>query len=134
MDEAQLSHKMPHIPSIPLQNASESNQDYGREDLPYVGFIVIIVGYFQQLLPICDKTMYTEGNEEASLLFTNIQNVVILKQPQRQVGNSPEELKFQQILQNCQEGSLTEQDWMDLSEQFVVTASDSNDVIWDQAH
>ena len=61
----------------------------GQEDLPYCRFIVILVGDFQQLPPVGDKLMYTEGNEEASLLFNNIQNVVILKQPQRQVGKSP---------------------------------------------
>ena len=29
---------------------------------------------------------------------------------------------------------LCEINWMDLSEQFVGTASDSNDVSWDQSH
>ena len=95
MDEAQLSHKMPRRLSIPLQNASEANQASGREDLPYGGFIVILVGDFQQLPPVGDKPMYTEGNTEASLLFNNIQSDVILKQPQRQVGKSQEELKSQ---------------------------------------
>ena len=92
------------------------------------------MGDFQPLPPVGDKLMYTEGNAEESLSLNNIQNVVILKQPQRQVGTSPEELKFQQILQHCQEVSLIEQDWMDLSEQFVGTASDSNDASQDQAH
>ena len=72
-----------------------SRQASGREDLPYGGFIVILVGYFQQLPLVGDKTIYTEGNVKYYLLFNNIQNNVILKQPQRQVGNSPEELKFQ---------------------------------------
>ena len=107
---------------------------YGQEDLPYGGFIVIIVGGFQLLPPVGDKPMYTEGNAEAYILLKNVPKTFILKQPQRQVGNSPEELKFQWILQHCQEGSLTEQDWMDLSEQFVGTASGSNDVSWDQDH
>ena len=57
------------------------------------------MGDFQRLSHVGDKMMYTEGNAEASLLFNNIQSVVIFKQPQQQVGNSPEELKFQQILQ-----------------------------------
>ena len=57
-----------------------------------------------------------------------------MKQPQRQVGKSPKELKFKQILQNYQEGSLPEQDWMDLSERFVGTSSDSNDVSLYQNH
>ena len=76
-------------------------QASGQEDLPYGVFIVILVGYFQQLPPVGDKPMYTEENAEDFLLLNNIQNVVILKQPQRQVGNSPEELKFQRILQPC---------------------------------
>ena len=57
-------------------------QASGREDLLYSGFIVIIVGYFQQIPPVGDKPMYTEGNAEASLLLNKIQHIVILKQPQ----------------------------------------------------
>ena len=78
-----------------LRQASE------REDLPYGRFIVILVGYFQQLSPVGDKPMYTEGNSEASLLFKNIQNVVILKQPQRQVGNSSKHSKEANGLYYC---------------------------------
>ena len=63
------------------QIEKRSRQDYGREDLPYGGFIIIILGDFQQLPPVGDKKMYSEVNAEASLLFNNIQNVVILKQP-----------------------------------------------------
>ena len=37
-------------------------------------------------------------------------------------------------ISKLQEGSLTEQDWMDLSKCFVRTSFDSNDVRWDQAH
>ena len=37
-------------------------QDSGREDLPCGGSIVILVGYFQQLPPVGDKSMYTEVN------------------------------------------------------------------------
>ena len=37
-------------------------QASGQEDLPYGGFIVILVGDFQQLPPVGDKPMYTEGN------------------------------------------------------------------------
>ena len=92
-----------------VQIEKRLRQASGREDPPYGGFIVIIVGYFQQIPPVGDKLMYNEVNSEASLLFNNIQHVVILKQHQQQVGKSPEELKFQQILQHCQEGSLTEQ-------------------------
>ena len=87
-----------------VQFEKRSRQASGREDLPYGGFIVIIVGYFKQIPPVGDKWMYTEGNTEAFLLFNNIQNDVILKQHQRQMRNSPEELKFQRILQHCQEG------------------------------
>ena len=57
-------------------------QASGQEDLSYGGFIVILVGDFQPLPHVGDKMMYTEGNEEASLLLNNIQNVFILKQPQ----------------------------------------------------
>ena len=70
-------------------------QDSRRQELLYSGFIVIIVRCFQQLPPVGDKTMYTEGNTESSLLFNHIQNIVIFKKPQQQVGNSLEELKFQ---------------------------------------
>ena len=62
MDEAKLSHKMTQRPSIPLQNALEANQDSEREDLPYGGFIIILMGYFQQLPPVGNKRMYTKGN------------------------------------------------------------------------
>ena len=82
MDKAQLSYKIPQRPSSPLQNASEANQASGSEDLPYGGFIVIIVGYFKQIPPVVDKMIYTEGNAESSLLFKDIQNVFILKQTQ----------------------------------------------------
>ena len=74
----------------------------GREDLPHGVFIVIFVGDSQQLPPVVYKSMYTEGNEEASLLFNNTQNVLISKQPQKYVRNSPEELNLQRILQHCQ--------------------------------
>ena len=74
------------------------------------------MGDFQPLTPVGDKLVYTEVNVEAYLLFNHIQNVVILKQPQQQVRNSPEELKFQLILQHCQQDSLIKQEWMDLSE------------------
>ena len=79
MDEAQLTHKISHRLSSPLQNGSEANHDSGQEDLPHGEFIVIFMGYFQQLRPVGDKPMYTEGNAEAFWLFNNIQNVVILK-------------------------------------------------------
>ena len=92
------------------------------------------MGDFQPLTPVGDKLVYTEVNVEAYLLFNHIQNVVILKQPQQQVRNSPEELKFQLILQHCQQDSLIKQEWMDLSEWFVLTAYDSNYVSWYQAH
>ena len=82
-------------------NWKKLRQYSGIEDLPYGGFIVILVEDFQQIPPVGDKLIYTEGNSEASLLFNNVQNFVILKQPQRQVGNSQEELKFQLILQHC---------------------------------
>ena len=74
-----------------VQIEKRLRQASGREDLPYGGFFVILLWDSQQLPPVGDKMMYTEGNEEASLLFNNIQNVVILKQPQQQVVNSPEE-------------------------------------------
>ena len=83
-------------------------QTSGQEDLPYSEFIVILVEDFQQLPTVGDKSMYTEVNVEASLLFNNIQFFFILKPPHQQVGNSLEELKFQQIIQYCREGSLTE--------------------------
>ena len=38
------------------------HQASGREYFTYGGIIIIIVGNFQQLLPVGDKTMNTEGN------------------------------------------------------------------------
>ena len=65
-----------------VQTEKRLRQASRRDELPYGGFIVIILGDFQQLPPVGDKPMYNEGNAEASLLFKNIQNIVILKQPQ----------------------------------------------------
>ena len=61
------------MPISPLQDASKANQASGQDDLPYSEFIVILVEYFQQLPTVGDKSMYTEVNVEASLLFNNIQ-------------------------------------------------------------
>ena len=55
-------------------------QAFVWEDLPYSLFIVILVRGFQQLPYVGGKPIYNEVNEEASFLFKNIQNVVILKQ------------------------------------------------------
>ena len=55
---------------------------------PFGGLCLILVGNFQQLPPVSDKTLYEVGSD-AYLLFDAIENVVKIVEPQRKVCDNP---------------------------------------------
>ena len=72
-------------------------QASGKYDIPFGGFLIILVGDFQQLPPVGDKAIY----EDDCLLFQSIENVVQLVQCQRQGGDTVAQLAFKQVLSHC---------------------------------
>ena len=55
---------------------------------PFGGLCLILVGNFQQLPPVSDKTLYELGYG-AYLLFDAIENVVQIVEPQQKLCDNP---------------------------------------------
>ena len=78
-------------------------QGSGRMDESFDGFGIIFVVDFQQLPPIGDTPIYDEDASDSYLLYSSIQDVVILQKIQRQQGDDPLQGACRHILYRCTE-------------------------------
>ena len=109
----------------------------GKQDEPFGGFNIIFVGDFQQLPPIGDTPIYDGDSSESFLLYSAIEDAVVLQKSQRQQGENPDQIAFRRILSRCTEteadGGLQEEDWHVLQTRFIQSATDAEDEKWNDA-
>ncbi|XP_028418786.1 uncharacterized protein LOC114544315 isoform X2 [Dendronephthya gigantea] len=88
----------------------------GKEDIPFGGMSIILMGDFGQLPPVGDKPMYIAGNgsvisDHGHSMYLTFDYVVILEQVMRQIGEDPEVVAFRALLMRMRDGQVTEMDW-----------------------
>ena len=88
----------------------------GKEDIPFGGMSVILMGDFGQLPPVGDKPMYVTGNgsvvsDHGHSLYLMFDSVIILEQVMRQAGEDTETIAFRGLLMRMRNGKVTEEDW-----------------------
>ncbi len=89
----------------------------GKEDIPFGGMSVILMGDFGQLPPVGDKPMYVTGNgsvvsdhgHSLYLMFDSV--IIILEQVIHQAGEDTETIAFRGLLMRMRNGKVTEEDW-----------------------
>ena len=88
----------------------------GKQDIPFGGMSVILMGGFGQLPPVGDKPMYVSGNgtvvsDHGHSLYLMFESVIILHQVMRQAGEDPKAVAFRALLMRMRNGEVTEEDW-----------------------
>jgi hypothetical protein len=88
----------------------------GKQDIPFGGMSVILMGDFGQLPPVGDKPMYVTGSgsvvsDHGHSLYLMFDSVIILQQVMRQAGEDPEAIEFRGLLMRMRNGEVTEEDW-----------------------
>ncbi|XP_028394466.1 uncharacterized protein LOC114518659 [Dendronephthya gigantea] len=88
----------------------------GKEDVPFGGMSIILMGDFGQLPPVGDRPMYIAGNgsvisDHGHSMYLTFDYVVILEQVMRQIGEDPEVVAFRALLMRMRDGQVTEMDW-----------------------
>jgi ATP-dependent exoDNAse (exonuclease V) alpha subunit len=88
----------------------------GKEDIPFDGMPVILMGDFGQLPPVGDRPMYVSGNgtvvsDHGHSLYLIFESVIILDQVMRQAGEDPEAVAFRALRMRIRNGKVTEEDW-----------------------
>ncbi len=88
----------------------------GKEDIPFGGMSVILMGDFGQLPPVGDKPMYVTGNgsvvsDHGHSLYLMFDSVIILEQVMHQAGEDTETIAFRGLLMRMRNGKVTEEDW-----------------------
>ena len=86
----------------------------GRQDIPFGGMSIILMGDFKQLPPVGDRPMYISGSvsvisDHGHSLYLMFDSVIILDQIMRQAGQDPEAVAFRALL--MRNGQVTEDDW-----------------------
>ena len=80
------------------------------------GMSVIMFGDCTQLPPVGDKPLFaTVSNQHLSFhgftIFHQFTTVIILKQIQRQMGRTTDDLAFRELLGKLRNGQLNKDDW-----------------------
>ncbi|XP_028394514.1 ATP-dependent DNA helicase PIF1-like [Dendronephthya gigantea] len=88
----------------------------GKEDVPFGGMSIILMGDFGQLPAVGDRPMYIAGNgsvisDHGHSMYLTFDYVVILEQVMRQIGEDPEVVAFRALLMRMRDGQVTEMDW-----------------------
>ena len=78
-------------------------QGSGEMDESFGGFGIMFVGDFQQLPPIGDTPIFNEDASDSYLLYSVIQDVVVLQKRQRQQGDDPLQGACRCTLSRCTE-------------------------------
>ena len=109
-------------------------QGSGRMDESFGGFGIIFVVDFQPLPPIGDTPIYDEDASYSYLLYSAIQDVVILQKIQRQQGDDPLQGACRPILSRCMEtetqGVLLQENWDVFKTRFIQNATDASNERW----
>ncbi len=97
----------------------------GKQDIPFGGMSVILMGDFGQLPPVGDKPMYVTGNgsvvsDHGHSLYLMFDSVIILEQVMRQAGEDTETIAFRGLLMRMRNGKVTEEDWKLLLQHSTV--------------
>ena len=74
----------------------------GKQDIPFGGMSVTLMGDFGQLPPVGDRPMYVSGNgtvvsDHGHSLYLMFESVIILDQVMRQAGEDPEAVAFRAL-------------------------------------
>ena len=104
-----------------------SKQASTNYDILFGCFLILLVGYFQQLTPVGYSAMYSGE----CLPFQFIENIFLSQESHRQAVESQE--AFIRILSHCQQGNVDESYWNLLKGIFCQTATDSKHEKWDNA-
>ncbi|XP_028414077.1 ATP-dependent DNA helicase PIF1-like [Dendronephthya gigantea] len=99
---------------------------YRKEDVPFGGMSIILMGDFGQLPPVGDRPMYIAGNgsvisDHGHSMYLTFDHVVILEQVMRQIGEDPEVVAFRALLMRMRDGQVTEMDWRLLIQHSSLT-------------
>ena len=75
----------------------------GRQDIPFGGMSIILMGDFGQLPPVGDRPMYISGcgsviSDHGHSFYLMFHSVIILDQIMRQAGQDPEAVAFRALL------------------------------------
>ena len=105
-----IGHKM----LSSLDNRDRLRAGTGKEDIPFGGMSVILMGDFGQLPPVGDRPMYVSGNgsvvsDHCHSLYLMFQSVIILDQAMRQAGDDLEAIAFRALLMRMRDGKVTEE-------------------------
>ncbi|CAB4023269.1 ATP-dependent DNA helicase pif1 [Paramuricea clavata] len=97
-----------------------------KEDIPFSGMSIILMGDFGQLPPVGDKPMYVSGNgtvvsDHGHSLYLMFESVIILDQVMRQAGEDPEAVAFTALLMRMRNGEVTGGDWKLLLEHSTTS-------------
>lgn len=95
---------------------SRCRQATGKENKPFGGISIIIVGDIAQLPPVGDKPLFhsmpkTDKQVQGLLMYHEFKTVVSLTVNQRVKGNDAEQTNFRELLARARNGDSTESDW-----------------------
>ena len=104
--------------------------------LPFGSVNVAIIGDFAQLPPVGDTPLYSppsvaptdngQLSRDGSILYFLFQESYRLQTVHRQGGDSPEQIRFRNLLRHASQGHLSEDEWRHLNTraEHVLSAED----------
>ena len=105
----------------------------GKQDLPFGGLNLILVGDIAQLPPVADKVIYHEHPEngiatQGYFVYKQFDTVVQLTVNQRACGNNLTQTSFRTMLTNLRNGVSTHEDWQLLLSRTPLFTSENKDL------